>query len=446
MQERRTTFGTSVVNSDPTRIIASLAATEVALELKTIDLCFLAGLNFRSDQTLQYSFGEDELVDLFTQVSETLEPGGENLRTRASYALKRLRDQRMFARVDGSGIAERGDYALTPLAAAIVTSIVENDSLTRDSLNLLLTQLLARLSEILTEARKAKAESEWQRHVVVPLRVVVRDNVVGIERRQRGLDSKHEELRHEIADVISAEWNAAIDKCQGLLDAAAETLSELNNILLRGRDQCHVQLDQIQGLAEAAGQEEAQEAVQKVSEHVERVAAWGRARQSAWSAFYQRTHGFLRDVVRLDPNRALSQRLRDQISGWRDAPFFIFVAKGPPIRLLRPMESRVECPPVTRIRTDREVELSEVVPEDAELNLETLVVAALNAGASTLAEVTAQILPSVPEGERYLVAGRIAGAVARVRRAKCDYERPWRLAAANLEVEDWQLPQEKNHP
>ena len=431
-----------MADSDPSRIIAGLAATGIALDLKTIDVCFLAGLYLKADRTSQFSFGEDELVDLFMQTWETLEPGGENVRTRASYALKRLREQRMFARVDGSGIAERGDYALTPLAAAIITSLIEDDSLTRDSLNLLTSQLLASLAEILTAAEKAETESEWHRNVVVPLRVVVRDNVVGIEQRQRGLDSRHEELRSEIADLISADWSDAIDHCQELLDAATETLRELNAILLRGRHQCHVLLDKVQGLAQGAGQEGPQEAVQRVAEHVDRVAEWGAARQRAWSEFYQRTHGFLRDVVRLDPNRALSQRLRDQISGWLDAPFFMVVASGPPIRLLRCMESRVERPPVTRTRSDREVVLSEVVPEDAELNLETLVVTALDAGASTLAEVTAHILPSIPQPERYPVAGRIADTVARVRRAIYDYERPWRLASGDLEVEDWHLPQE----
>ena len=428
------------MKQDPHQILSGLAASKYAIDLKTLDLCFLTALKLQSDRELEYNFSERELIELFMLVCETLEPGGDNLRTRASHTLRRMREQRMLARVDGSGIAERGDYALTRLATSMISSIVENDTLTAESLELLTNQLVARLTEILFAARRAGTEEQWRKEVVVPLRVVVRDSVSGIERRQRGIDSDHEQLRREITDLISAEWHAAIDQCQDLLAQASGMLGELNNILLRGRDKCHIQLNELQSLADEARQDEAQEAIEQVSQHVERVAAWGKARQSAWSAFYQQIHAFLRDVVRLDPNRALSKRLRDQIAGWPFQPFFLAVARGDPIRLLRPMESKVESPPVTRARTDRTIKIVDVLPEDGELDLDALVAEALQSGASTLAEVTEQILPQYPEVDRYLVTGRVAEAVARLRRVAVDPERPWQRVAVGLEIEDWRIP------
>ena len=428
------------MKQDPHQILSGLAASKYAIDLKTLDLCFLTALKLQSDRELEYNFSEGELIELFMLVCETLEPGGDNLRTRASHTLRRMREQRMLARVDGSGIAERGDYALTRLATSMISSIVENDTLTTESLELLTNQLVARLTEILFAARRAGTEEEWRKEVVVPLRVVVRDSVSGIERRQRGIDSDHEQLRREITDLISAEWHAAIDQCQDLLAQASGMLRELNNILLRGRDKCHIQLNELQSLADEASQDEAQEAIEQVSQHVERVAAWGKARQNAWSAFYQQTHAFLRDVVRLDPNRALSKRLRDQIAGWPFQPFFLAVARGDPIRLLRPMESNVESPPVTRARTDRTLKIVDVLPEDEELDLDALVAEVLQSGASTLAEVTKQILPQYPEADRYLVTGRVAEAVARLRQVAVDSERPWQRVAVGLEIEDWRIP------
>ena len=398
------------MKQDPHQILSGLAASKYVIDLKTRDLCFLAALKLQADRELEYNFSEGELIELFTLVCETLEPGGENLRTRASHTLRRMREQRMLARVDGAGIAERGDYALTRLATSMISSIVENDTLTTESLELLTNQLVARLTEILFAARRAGTEEEWRKEVVVPLRELSFGTAfLGIERRQRGIDSDHEQLRREITDLISAEWHAAIDQCQDLLAQASGMLRELNNILLRGRDKCHIQLNELQSLADEAGQDEAQEAIEQVSQHVERVAAWGKARQSAWSAFYQQTHAFLRDVVRLDPNRALSKRLRDQIAGWPFQPFFLAVARGDPIRLLRPMESKVESPPVTRARTDRTLKIVDVLPDDEELDLDALVAEALQSGASTLAEVTEQILPQYPEADRYLVTGQGRG-------------------------------------
>jgi hypothetical protein len=55
---------------DPSRVIASLARDQVNLDLKTVDLCFLAGLYLRADKAALASFEEDTLVDMFEQVCD----------------------------------------------------------------------------------------------------------------------------------------------------------------------------------------------------------------------------------------------------------------------------------------------------------------------------------------------------------------------------------------
>jgi chromosome partition protein MukF len=118
----------------------------------------------------------------------------------------------------------------------------------------------------------------------------------------------------------------------------------------------------------------------------------------------------------------------------------MLVATAPSIRLLRPLESRVERPAVARPRTDREASPSLVDPEDAGLDIETLVEGALAAGAKSLAEVTECVLPKFPFHLRYAVTGRVADVLARVTRARSAYERPWRIVSPTLELEDWDLP------
>ena len=86
--------------SDPSRLIAALARDRINLDLKTLDLCFLAGLYLRADWASLASFEEDVLIDMFEQVCHVVDPGAERPRTRAAHAIQRLRDQRMLARVD----------------------------------------------------------------------------------------------------------------------------------------------------------------------------------------------------------------------------------------------------------------------------------------------------------------------------------------------------------
>jgi chromosome partition protein MukF len=432
--------GATVTASDPSRLIAALARDQLHLDLKTADLCFLAGLYLRADRAALASFEEEVLVDLFEQICDVVDPGAENPRKRATHAIQRLREQRMLARVDGAGIVRAGEYTLTQLAAAIVKHLLADEALTRESLTLLTGTLRTQLAELLASARRADTDEAWRQGIVGPLRVTVGDLVHGIERRQRGLDSQQESVQAEIAQLLQADWFGAVERCQSLLDTMTHTLRELNEVLLRDTHHFVALLQEIQGHASTVGSAEAEEAVQRVLEQVDRIAAWGAARQRAWSDYYQYVHRYLRDVVRLDPDRALSQRLRDQVSGWTARPFFTLVAHAPSIRLLRPLEPRVERPAVTRPRANREVAPSVVAPEDALSELEARVRAALAEGASGLADVTARVLPALPPELHYTATGRIAEALARLTRARPEHERPWRAVIDRLEVEDWPLP------
>jgi chromosome partition protein MukF len=428
-----------VTTADPNRLIASLVRDQVTLDLKTADLCFLAGLYLRADTAGLASFEEELLIDLFEQVCDIVEPAADNPRKRATHAIQRLRDQRMLARVDGAGIVRAGEYALTRLAAAVIEYFLADEALTRESLTLLTGTLRAQLAEVLTAARKSPDDASWRLHVVAPLRITVGDLVAGIERRQRGLDAQQEEVQAEIASLLSTDWFSAIDRCQALLDATTSTLRELNEILLRDSHHFVALLQDIQAIAAAMGQSETEEATQRVVEHVDRITAWGGARQKAWSEYYQYVHRYLRDVVRLDPDRALSQRLRDQIARWPQHPFHHLVAHAGAIRLLRPLEARIERPPVARPKTDREADPAWVEAEDALADIKARVAQALDAGPDTLADVTAQVLAVLPAESHYVAAGRIADAVARWAHVQAEHDRPWRAIDDRLEIEDWAI-------
>ncbi len=426
-----------MTSPDPSRTIASLARDQVNLDLKTVDLCFLAGLYLRADKAALAFFEEDMLVDMFEQVCDVVEPGADNPRKRATHAIQRLREQRMLARVDGAGIVRAGEYALTRLAAAVIEYFLADEALTRESLTLLTGTLRAQLAEVLAAAKKVDGEEAWRRNVVGPLRVTVGDLVAGIERRQRGLDAQQEEVQAEIATMLSADWFSAVDRCQALLDTTANTLRELNEILLRDTNHFVALLQEIQTLAITAEITEANETVQRVIEHVDRIAAWGGARQRAWSEYYQYVHRYLRDVVRLDPDRALSQRLRDQLAAWSSRRFHLLVANASSIRLLRQLEARVELPMVARPRADREFAPEWVDAENALADIEAMVVEAVQEGAHTLVDVTSRVLPALPNSTHYAAAGRVADALARLAAVHAERERPWALVRERLEIEDW---------
>jgi chromosome partition protein MukF len=427
------------VNDDSLRIIASLNRDRVGLELKTVDLCFLIALHYRAELAGLTCFEEETLLDVFEQVSDAVESDAENLRKRATHAIQRLRDQRLLSRVDGSGVVRAGEYSMTRLASGIVEFFLAEQVLTRESLTLLTKALAASLAEVKAAARKAAGPDAWRAKVVAPLRITVADLVAGIERRQRGLDAQQEEIQRRIGDLLQTDWFSAVDDCQKLLDETTATLAELNAVLLHDASQIQAVLSDIGQIAATGGMQEAEEACQRVGEQVDRVASWGGARQRAWSNYYQYVHRFLRDVVRLDPDRALSERLRSQLAGWSQRPFALVVASAPPIRLLREKSLRVHRPAVQQPARDREAAV-ENVPADTDLaTVEGRVRALLADGSPSLSAVLHQVLPEVADQKRFAATGRIAGQVAAEANPRSERERPWVEVPSKIEVEDWML-------
>ncbi len=410
------------------------------LELGTVDLCFLAALHLQAAGAALAAFDEEQLSLVFEQVCALVEPRADNLRRRATHAIQRLRDQKLLARVDGAGVLRAGEFALTRLAAGIVESYLEDESLTRENLTQLTRSLRLSLAEILARAATANAPDDWKNGVEAPLRVSVSDLVSGIERRQRSLDVEQQAFQAQIAKLLESDWFGAVDQCLELLESTSRTLTELNEILLRDAHELSSVLQDIQEITVNAQAEGAEAAVERVMEQVDRIRAWGAARQRAWSEYYQYVHRYLCDVVRLDPSRALIQRLREQLSQHTSRPFALSVAAAASPRLLREIEPfKDDKPKVSRPRAERERAPSDNDAVDQHAIVEELVQGALARGSSGLCEVTQQVSAETADELLFVTAGRVAQVVARLARTTIERDRPWVSVQDGLVIEEWKL-------
>jgi chromosome partition protein MukF len=415
-----------------------IAERKLSLELSTLDICFLVALHVRGEAAGLTAFTEAQLEDVFAQASAVAQPEADQLRRRATHAIQRLRDQRLLARVDGQGVVRTGEFALSRLASGIVLFFLEEDVLTRETLGLLTASLRVAITSVREAAQAAREPAAWRDGVAGPLRVTITELVAGIERRQRGLDLQQEDFQVEIRRLLEADWFGAIDRCQGLLESTSATLRELNEVLLRDTSVLLGLLQDIEDLAVAAGEPDAEAAAHRLMDQVDRIAAWGSARQRAWSEYFQYVHRYLRDVVRLDPTRALMQRLRDQLAG-AGRRFALAYAGAPPIRILRTVAALPDRPPVMRPRAPREQDPEPDAGEDPQVILDGKVARALDGGAVALSAVTGEVTAQLPGPERFVEAGRVAQTVARLARASAAIERPWVAVGDDLVIEDWTI-------
>ncbi len=430
--------------NEPLGVLDALASRKVSLELGTLDLCFLAMLHVRAEDASVPAFGEEALLEIFEDVCARVEPSAEQRRKRATHTIARLREPRLLARVDGAGVLRAGEYALTRLASGIVEFYLSEDALTRESLSVLTESLLKTLRDVKSAAERASEDTDFERDVVGPLAITVGDLAAGIERRQRGMDLQQERLQREIADLLAADWFGAIARCQNLLETTSATLRELREVLLSGTHRLHALLQDIQDLALAKQHAGTELAVQRVVEQLDRIAAWGSAREHAWSEYYQYVHRYLRDVVRLDPSRALSERLREQMIGKGARAFALTVAQSEPLHLLR--EAVVPPPhvPVKRPKAPREKPPGDVEVEDREAALEDRVREILGSGATRLSQLTEQVADTVAVKERFVTAGRVAEIVARVGQTASERERPWRPIQDDIVIEEWHVTEKES--
>lgn len=433
---------------DPKHVLAQLAEQKVSLELGTLELCFITLLALKSEQLHLSAFGEEQLADAFEQVCLALEPETENVKAKATHALRRLREQRLLTRVDGAGVRRAGEYALTRLATGIVDFYVHSEPLTRESLTLLTRTLMLSLTEILGAAREAKAPSDWQERVIAPLRITVNDLVRGIEARQRGLDLEQEDFQRRISQLLSADWFGSLEQCQELLESTASTLRELNEVLLRGSHELQALLQDLLSAVTAEGaaaDSEPERAVLHVIEQVDRIGAWGSSRQQSWTEYYEYVHRYLQDVVRFDPARALTERLKKLLLGPEGRSYSLTLAHAPALAVLREVKPVENPPPVRRPKRDLDVEPEErpALPDPEQL-LADQVQALLAEGVTELSEITQRMTEGLPDSERFVTAGRIAKVLARVARPLLRAERPWVLVDQNLAIEQWLLPEKRS--
>ncbi|HLL24521.1 MAG TPA: hypothetical protein VK427_20460, partial [Kofleriaceae bacterium] len=372
------------------QVVAAIAERKPTLELGPVDICFLIALHVRAAGAGLTSFTEVQLEDVFAHASSIVQPEADQLKRRATHAIQRLRAQRLLARVDGQGVVRTGEFALSRLGTAIVEFYLEEDVLTRASLMVLTTSLRTALADVLATARAAATPEAWRDGVVGPLEVTIAELVAGIERRQRGLDLQQEDFQSEIRRLLEADWFGALARCQGLLESTSATLHELNQVLLRDASVLLALLHDIEEAALMAGEIEAEGAAHRLMDQLDRTVAWGTARQRAWSEYFQYVHRYLRDVVRLDPTRALTQRLRDQLAG-AGTRFALAHAAAGPIRILRTVAPVRDKPVVMRPRQPRDKEPTAEPAVDPQALLDDKVRGAIDRGARALSSVTAEV-------------------------------------------------------
>jgi chromosome partition protein MukF len=344
---------------DLTDRIARTWAADFSLHLDRERLAFLSGIHAYLELNPDPMLGEAELRDVFSLLNDVVQGDRASVAQRATHAIDALCHQHVLVRADLGGIATEGEFTLSPLGKTLAEWFDAQEGLSREGLEVMLTRIRGDLAGVRAAATADGDDTHWRTQVVAPLRLTVAGLVEMIDRRQRGMDMQQQETRERIGHLLETGWFDAIDQCEALLRDTSATLQELNRTLMSETEGVSNLLNEIFDAADAAGRDEALDAVSHVRTQIERVAAWGDSRFQSWSAYYQNVHEFIRTIVRVDRERALRTRLREGLREFAKTPWSLRCAEQAPYRHLREPESRLDNRAITRPARERDDGLRE---------------------------------------------------------------------------------------
>ncbi|MCP4757425.1 MAG: hypothetical protein GY866_41725 [Proteobacteria bacterium] len=193
-----------------------------------------------------------------------------------------------------------------------------------------------------------------------------------LEKRQNGLDIEQSEVRAQIGKLLEKDWLEALEACEALLGTTSDTLQELYRTLLSENTSIKQGLNEIYEQAEEHDRHKVLETIENIYNRLEQLEQWGKERVASWSQYYRRVNDFLQSIVRFDPNREFSQKLKERIRIYPEDPWFLEMLEAPVYRAIREVNIAPEKERVTRVLQDRPTDDAET-DDDGNLVLDKII-------------------------------------------------------------------------
>lgn len=329
---------------------------EFELNLPTERLAFLLAIAVLSGDRIDEELGEGELIDAFRIVSELFQQTPETVAFRANNAINELVRQRLISRftselTDGASI-----YRLSPLALGITDYYARHREYSTLKLSIQLAMVADEINKAASAAQQGGDEKYWRKNVHAVLKYSVAEIFDRIDLNQRAMDEQQQQVKQDIAELLNQDWRAAITSCETLLNETSSTLRELQDTLQAAGDQLQTQLliiqEEIQGNPEL---DFVSAMVFNLQSKLDRIINWGQQAIDLWIGYDRHVHKFIRTAIDMDKNRAFSQRLRQSVQDYFDAPWMLTYADAE--RLLDMRDEALVL---------RDDEVTGIVPEEVE--------------------------------------------------------------------------------
>ncbi len=302
---------------------------EFSLNLTTERLAFLLTIAIYNNESLDGEMLETDLVDLFRHVSREFQQSKDTLTQRANNAINELVKQRLINRFTSEFTEGLAIYRLTPLGVGIANYYIRQREFSTLRLSVQLSIVAGEIKKAAEAAETNGDDTYWHRNVFAPLKYSVAEIFDSIDLSQRIMDENQHAIKEEIAELLSKDWQAAISSCERLLDETSGNLRELQDTLNAAGDKLQEELLRIQScVIERSDLDFIDNLVIELQNKLDRIISWGQQAIDLWIGYDRHVHKFIRTAIDLDKNRVFSQRLRQSIANYFDAPWYLWTAQA----------------------------------------------------------------------------------------------------------------------
>ncbi|CCN70585.1 chromosome partition protein MukF [Vibrio nigripulchritudo] len=325
-----------VVEQPIDELVGWVKQHDFSLNLSTERLAFLIALAVLSNERFDEELGEGELHDAFSIVTRLFEDTGEASAFRANNAINEMVKQKLLSRFTSEMTEGASIYRLSPLAVGITDYYVRHREFSKLRLSIQLSVVADEMEKAIAAAKEGGTPGHWKKNVYGVLKYSVGEIFDQIDLNQRVMDEQQQSVKDQIAELLNQDWRDAINSCEALLSETSDTLKELQDTLQAAGDEMQTQLLDIQELV--YGQDElefVEEALFGLQMKLDRIISWGQQAIDLWIGYDRHVHKFIRTAIDMDKNRAFSQRLRQSVNEYFDAPWMLTYADAERLRDMR---------------------------------------------------------------------------------------------------------------
>ncbi|WP_413110504.1 chromosome partition protein MukF [Thaumasiovibrio sp. DFM-14] len=396
---------------------------DLSIQLPVERLAFLLAIAILSQERIDDELQEGELVDAFRIVSDQFGQYEETLTTRANNAINELVKQRLVMRftselTDGANI-----YRLSPLAVGIADYYARHKEYSTLKLSIQLAMVADEIDKAKQAAQQQGNADHWRKNVYAVLKYSVADIFDRIDLNQRTMDEQQQHVKESIAELLNQDWQAAIANCEHLLNETSNTLQELQDTLQAAGDELQSQLLDI--LEYTLYNDELNfvtEMVYNLQSKLDRIVNWGQQAIDLWIGYDRHVHKFIRTAIDMDKNRAFSQRLRQSVTDYFDAPWTLTFSSADRLLDMRDESMVLKDDEVTGMapETLEFEQLTQVTDQLAEQIAEQLAHYKETAKAINLGLLLKQYLSAHPEAQHFDLARLVIDQAVRLGYSEAD--------------------------